>query len=198
MNKIAIDVVLLPPENIMDLAIQINKTEAEKGNSKGELNKVDFFPHLSLAMGIIKKEDFDKVIEIVRKISNKYQPQKLKLQKPYYVEGKDGQKSYAIMISKGYLKKLHKDLMNQLNPFLSFDATSKEIYNQEEEPDYVNQYKKIGSFDKYNPHITLRCKEITQKIPKQIFVAKRLAICHIGISTTCRKILFETELKEVR
>jgi hypothetical protein len=94
------------------------------------------------------------------------------------------------------LQSLHEDLMNQLNQFLSFDVTSKEIYNQEEEPNYINNYKEIGCFDKYEPHITLRCKKVTTNIPKQQFTTKRIAICHIGISTTCRKILFETELKK--
>ena len=61
MSRIAIDIVLLPPEKIMDLVIAINKEEAKKGNSKGELNKVDFLPHLSLAMGTIEEKNLEKV-----------------------------------------------------------------------------------------------------------------------------------------
>ena len=197
MTKIAIDVVLLLPNEIMNFVISINKNEEKQGNSKGELNAVDFLPHISLAMGVIKKEDWEKVTEIVAGVSEKFNQMKLEITEPYHVIGEDEVKSYGLRIIGDNLQQLHEELMSQLNPFLTFDATQKEIYKQEENPDYVNSYKEKGSFDKYEPHITLRCKEITQEIPKQKFIAKRIAICHIGRSTTCRKILFETKLKEV-
>ena len=197
MSRIAIDIVILPPEKIMDLVIAINKEEARKGNSKGELNKIDFLPHLSLAMGTIEEKDLEKVKDIVTKTSKEFKTMNLILSEPYYVISSDQKKAYALKIKGKQLQKFHELLMKRLDSFLSFDATKEEIYNQESEPAYINEYKEIGCFKKYEPHITVRCEELSYKTKEISFFAKRVAICHVGISTTCRKILFETELKEV-
>jgi len=197
MSKIAIDVVLLPPDEIMDFIIDINKNEEKQGNSKGALNKVNFLPHLSLAMGVIKKADFDKVIKIIATISEQFEEMNLEIGEPYFVTGEDEIKSYGLRVLGKHLQNFHEELMNQLGPFLTFDATREEIYKQEEDPDYVNTYKEKGSFENYEPHITLRCKEVTSEIPKIKFKGNRIAMCHIGKSTTCRKMLFETELRKI-
>jgi hypothetical protein len=194
MSRIAIDIVLLPPEKIMDLVIAINKEEAKKGNSKGELNKVDFLPHLSLAMGTIEEKNLEKVEEIVIKTSKEFNTMNLILSEPYYVISADNKKAYALRVKGKKLQRFHELLMRRLDSFLSFDAKKEDIYNQESEPTYVNGYKEIGCFRKYEPHITVRCKELSYKKKDISFFAKRVAVCHLGISTTCRKILFETEL----
>ena len=194
MSKIAINVVILPPEKIMDLVIAINKEEASRINSKGELNKIDFLPHLSLAMGTIKKEDLDRVKKIVTKTSQEFEIMNLILAEPYYVIKNENKRSYVLRVKGKQLQKFHERLMARLNSFLSFDATKEEIYNQESEPTYINKYKRIGCLRRYEPHITVRCKELSYKTKEISFLAKRVAICHVGISTTCRKILFETEL----
>ncbi|PIZ52138.1 hypothetical protein COY27_01460 [Candidatus Woesearchaeota archaeon CG_4_10_14_0_2_um_filter_33_13] len=194
MSRIAIDIVVLPPEKVMDQIIKINQSEAIKGNAKGELNKNDFLPHISLAMGIVDESKFVQVTEIVTSITKSISPVKLELIDYYFVVGEDGIKSYAIKVG-GQLHYLHKQLMSSLKNYFTHDATKEDMYNQETEPNYVNTYKKNDSFKNYVPHITIRCKEINTVLIKQEFIADRIAICHIGKSTTCRKILFETKLK---
>lgn len=58
MTKIAIDIVLLPPEEIMNKAIEINQQLADDGI---KLNKKDCLPHISLCMGVISEEDLPEI-----------------------------------------------------------------------------------------------------------------------------------------
>ena len=100
MTKIAIGIVILPPEAIMDKIIAINQKEAERGNARGPLAKDDFYPHISLAMGTIKKDDFDKVKKILTKILENQNPLKIELTEIDYAKKSDGSKSYALRVKK--------------------------------------------------------------------------------------------------
>ncbi|MDA2922754.1 hypothetical protein MYX07_05835 [Patescibacteria group bacterium AH-259-L07] len=63
------------------------------------------------------------------------------------------------------------------------------------EPDYINTYPALYSFEAFDPHITIRTKEEVglDDLP-MAFTATTVAACHVGIKTTCRKILFSVEL----
>ena len=53
MAKIAVDVVLLPSETIINRAIEANKQLLKQGIGEIVLNKEHYLPHISLAMGCI-------------------------------------------------------------------------------------------------------------------------------------------------
>ena len=48
--------VLLPPEEVMDICIEVNK----KGDADFELGKDDFVPHNSLCMAVVEEEKSTK------------------------------------------------------------------------------------------------------------------------------------------
>ena len=50
MAKIAVDVVLLPSEEMMDKAIEINRELLKRFDNKIILNKENCLPHISLAI----------------------------------------------------------------------------------------------------------------------------------------------------
>lgn len=200
MAKIAIDVVIIPPEEIMDKVIAINQKEAKKGNARGPLARDDFYPHISLAMGTIKRGDLNRVKKILTEILENKRPLKLEFTGIYYATKSDGSKSYAFKVKNNpYLRKIHEEIMDQLLPFFSYDATVKELYHQENEktepPGHVNKYRDKSSFKNFDPHLTLRCKEAKFNEFPLNFTASTIAICHVGTETTCRKILFQTTLK---
>jgi hypothetical protein len=186
--KLAIDIVLLPPEEIMDYVIEINKTEV----SKGELNKTDFLPHISLAMGVIEESNLEKLKIIVEGLFT--HPIKLQLDKFYYVEDYAKERSYGILIKGEKLQKMHEELMDKTKDLISYDATRENIYNQEAEPTAVNDFKEKYALENYQPHITIRCKEVNGELERKEFTINKIAICHLGVSTTCRKILIEKNL----
>ncbi len=200
-KKIAIDVVLLPPEEIMELCIGINREEAAKGNAKKELGRNDFIPHLSLAVGRVQKENFSKVKRLVQKIARKTVPLKLELVDLNYAIGSDGTKTYYLKIKNNKkLQQLHELIMKTLEPYLTYDATVADLYSKPGEqiqaPDYINQFRMKNSFEHFDPHITLWVRSSLFNDFPISFIPLTLAICHLGVGTTCRKILFSTSLKE--
>ena len=201
MKKIAVDIVIIPPKEIMDLVISINEKEARRGNSRGPLAKNDFYPHISLTMGTIKDKDLNKIKIILTGISEKQKPLKIELTGLAYAIKSDGSKTYGMKAKKTKeIQKLHEELMNKLLPYFSYDATVEEIYKKEKEetkaPGHINSYREKYSFENFDPHLTLRCKEVEFDNFPIIFTASTIAICHVGTETTCRKILFKTGLKD--
>ena len=71
MSKIAIDIVLLPPEEVMDICIEVNKEIKDKLFT---LQKKDFIPHNSLCIGIIKEEKLSTVFETIKKLKKELKP----------------------------------------------------------------------------------------------------------------------------
>lgn len=195
MTKIAIDVVLLPPDEIMDLALQINQRAVEKGEAGIKLDKNNRIPHLSLLMGVIDEEDLTKIQPIIEEITSELRSLSLTIDAIK-------QQCFAIAENK-QLQQLHEELIAKVDPFLSHKG-SKEMYLEEPEYNFVedfdlwvNEFINKFSHKEFFPHVTIHSPEENPvDLPIQ-FVASRFAICHLGARNTCRKILFETKLKEV-
>ena len=67
LNKRAVDIVLLPSEEIMDAALQMNQELLLRFGKKIVLNPNNCLPHLSLAMGALREEDLpDAMVLAVR------------------------------------------------------------------------------------------------------------------------------------
>ena len=64
-SKIAIDVVLIPPDYIVQHAIDINKTFPETSAENYVLDAKTCIPHITLLMGLITRE---QVSEVSRKL----------------------------------------------------------------------------------------------------------------------------------
>ncbi len=64
----------------------------------------------------------------------------------------------------------------------------------EQDRKWVREFAEASSFGHYYPHITLGQAKPQQQPYEQAFTASRLALCHLGRTCTCRKILAEAEL----
>ncbi len=188
MTKIAIDVVLLLPENIMDKAIEINKRFA---NDPIELNKKNCLPHISLCMGVLEEENLPKVEEIISEISRQFS-------KLFLTIDKINSRHVCFEIKNNEtLQKLHEEIMAKLFPYLSYDATTDMLFSPppvvEKTLTRINNYRS-ASFEKFYPHITLGISKVEDKELNIEFTVSKLAICHLGNCCTCRKIIISSEL----
>jgi len=196
MLKKIIDIVLLPPENIMDICIKINKQDP---HAFSDLNKKNNFPHISLAMGAVKTKKLPTIKNTIKKITSSFKPINLKIIKASYIITPANIKSYQLNFEKNNaIIKLHISIMNNLADFLTYDVQSDMFYKDNHEKidevsmHWVKTYKaKAGNPNNFNPHISLKCTKTDYKNFPIKFKASQLAICSMGKHGTCREILFK-------
>jgi 2'-5' RNA ligase len=192
MNKFAVDLVFLLPDEVLNKAWEINQY---LDTAKIDFAQKDIYPHLSLMMGVLAEEDLDHAISILRQTGKKYSSIPLTIHK---IVNK-GVVSFEIKKNSA-LKDLHENLIQDFEPILSFDATVEMFYKPEQVKenavDYVNEFVKKYSRENFWPHITLGFGSQVEDSLHIPFIADRLALCHLGKHCTCRNILAETHLKE--
>ena len=118
--KIAIDVVLLPPEEIIDKAIEINK-ELIKQNDRVILNKENCIPHISLCMGVIEEEALPEIQKILQNVSEQFSSVEIEIEKlRIYTSPFDGLKASSFQIKKEEkLQAFHEEIVRKLEHFFS-------------------------------------------------------------------------------
>lgn len=199
MNK-AIDVVLLPSEEMMDYAIKINEELLKYFDKKIILNNKSCLPHISLAMGCIDTKDVSEIADILKTISQQFSPMELEATEIHANKTPAGKKVSVLKIENTTdLQLLHETITKGLEPYLSFNATAGTVYNPSEVGettlDWINNYKSKASFENFSPHITVGYGE-TDVISLPVkFTASTLALCHLGNHCTCRDILTSVELR---
>jgi len=206
-DKIAVDVVLLPPAEIMDKAIEVNQALPKifEFDNKIVLNKQNCLPHISLAMGCIKKEDIPEIDTVLKEIAKKFSPITLTIPDIRAGTIQTSEKVSRFKIEKTTdLQSMHETAMNKLSPYFTYNVSLDMIYalpdQQVEEVTtyWIKNYQKESSFDKFYPHITIGFGEVESensglKFPIQFSVSK-LALCHLGNCCTCREMVLLNEL----
>ncbi|MBP6912137.1 MAG: hypothetical protein KBB88_02975 [Candidatus Pacebacteria bacterium] len=190
-NKIAIDIVLLLPEEINILCYDINATS----NKKEYVDFKDGYnPHITLGMGCILKselENFKNDLEILLK-DQKF----LDLQ----IIGFDTGKPAWLSIHKSVeLRNLHNNIFNLIKKYSKYTANKEDFFEIEEIFDslvnWVNTFEDKQSGDKYDPHISIG-KDIHYIFEKEIsFKAGIAGLFQIGKHGTCKNELARFMLK---
>ena len=70
-DMIAVDIVLLPPPDIRDEAIRINKELSARYDNEITLTKTACLAHITLAMACIKKGDMDGIKKALSSLARK-------------------------------------------------------------------------------------------------------------------------------
>ncbi len=190
--KLAIDVVLLPSKEIIDLAIKINKTDP----FGRILARNDWIPHISLFMGLIEEQDIEKISKAIEDIVKEFPPLDLEITEVTYYGEKEGMKNHGFKIKNiPKIQKIHEKLMEQLKEFLTTKAISENFVGEGASPEYINGFEEKSSFENFSPHITLRTHEVQYDSFPISFTSSEIALFHMGKNNTCRKLLFKKELK---
>lgn len=202
MGKIAIDVVLLPSEEMMDKAIEINKELLKEYDNKIVLDKQKCLPHISLCMGCVKEEDLLEIEKVLRDISLNFSKMNLiagKLEPEIIPTGKIV--SGMVIKNTRELQSIHERVMKKLWNFLSYDVKIPMLFNPPEVEEvtlyWIKHYdEKYHNPSLFNPHITVGFGE-TDKFHFPIqFTTSKLAMCQLGNYCTCRKVLMSHSLGE--
>jgi len=200
MGNKAVDVALLPSEQMADRVIRANRELVEKFASEIILDKQNCLPHISLAMGCIDDGDIPDVAQILTVIADKHPLESLKVIGIGIETNSAGEKVSAFGIQKTRkLQLLHEEIMNQLEPYMSSDASADMLYPSGEITAstllWIKYYREKAAFKHFLPHITIGYGEPDAADLPMEFAVSELAVCHLGNHCTCRKILASVRLK---
>ena len=199
MPLIAVDVVLLPSEEMMNIAIQANKELLQQNPQKIALDKVSCLPHISLAMGCIQKKNISEIEILLKNITRENSIGVLSATCVCVQKNSTGETVSVLQIENTYsLQRLHEQLMQKLVPFFSYEVRADMILGNGSVSKttllWIKNYPEKSSYGNYFPHITLGYGEIIiTNIPIQFSVSK-LALCHLGNHCTCKKVLAAVDL----
>ena len=201
MAEIAVDIVLLPSEEMADKAIAANKELLKQYAHKIVLDKVICLPHISLAMGCIDDIDIDEIDTILRTIAKETSLGQLNAVGIKTETNQAGEKVSVLEIEKTEaLQSLHEEVMKRLEPYFSYDVRADMVLSSAQTSqstlDWIKNYPEKSSFEKFYPHITIGYGEIeTFSFPIN-FEASKLALCHLGNHCTCKVILASVNLEQ--
>ncbi len=200
MAKIAVDIVLLPSEEMADKAIAANKELLKRYTAKIVLDKENCLPHISLAMGCIDKKDIDKIDEILKTITKETTLGQLNAIGIHTGTNRAGEKVSVFQIEKiEALQSLHEEVMKKLAAYLSYDVRAEMLLSlsetNESTLDWIKNYPEKSSFENFFPHITIGYGEIINFSFPIKFNVPKLALCHLGNHCTCRKVLISSNLQ---
>lgn len=200
LNKLAIDIVLLPSKEIMEAAYRFNRELLRRTEGKIVLDQNHSLPHLSLAMGAMKEEDIPAAADILEGIASHFPPIDLVFTEIDAGPLATGKAVTTWKVERtAVLQALHETVMKRIMPLLTNDATAEDFIDDPRvlptSVDWVNRYTTAAAFEHFSPHITLGAGALEPNTPfPPRGTASRLALCHLGNDCTCRKILFETML----
>ncbi|MDO8626679.1 MAG: hypothetical protein Q7K39_04505 [Candidatus Magasanikbacteria bacterium] len=201
MKNYAIDIIVLPPKNIMRRCVKISRKFSHLDRYPFPLNLKDNLPHISLFFGVVSEKNLLKVAWVVKNIAAEYASLPLKLTR-FNSDVMAGEPMHFLDLEiTKKLRYLQNKIIAAATPLTSRQAEKKMFYIKPGEHFnpitklWVKKYLKTSIGKKFSPHITLRTSKIkTIKLPIN-FNASALAIGHFGDKCTVRKILYKAILK---
>ncbi len=199
MTQIAVDVVLIPSQELMDIAIEINRELLKQHPNKIILDRKNYLPHISLAMGCINRKNIIDIEIILSKIAEKYRMGSLHVTGAYAETNSAGEKVSVLKIERTEkLQLLHERIMQKMLDFFSNEVTSDMVLSDTPVSEstllWIKNYPGKSSYKDFSPHITLGYGEIKTGFFPVKFTVSKLALCHLGNNCTCRKVLATAEL----
>ncbi|MEO5980591.1 MAG: 2'-5' RNA ligase family protein [Chryseolinea sp.] len=199
-TRLAIDIVILPPEQVMDLAIEWNKHLAKKHLQSILLGKTISLPHISLLMGCLAKNQMASAHAALTDIANGTKSLDLRITRNRDVGEVTSPVVTLDIESTPALLSLHENIVDTFKSLLTQDAKASEI--DDTPPITHSSLKWISNFmadqchENFWPHITVGHGNSEKVQTEYNFTATRLAIFHLGNHCTCKTLLFETTLKD--
>lgn len=199
-ENLAVDVVLIPENRILDLSIDINKKLIERtGDSSIVLGKSACLPHISLAMAGIPSSRTEGIMQELSEAVAGLLPYNAKFRDfasietspGFYVSGMDIVRDEKLMEIQERIAGVIKNYRCEEILPENFSGDTSEITRFSTE--YSGSYLEKQTGENFSPHITLGHGDVRELggIPDDpgSFTCNRLAICHLGNHCTCSGIL---------
>ncbi|MBU1199550.1 MAG: 2'-5' RNA ligase family protein [Nanoarchaeota archaeon] len=193
--KLAVDIALIPPNKVLDWIININKN-LKQSKDFFFLNKKNFLPHISLVMSVIDSKDLKSIKKALSSLTQKHSKIDICLSDIKVYKRQNVVVSGLKIKKSPELQALHEDILKTLKPFFSYKSNKEMFFPPINSlPNYWQlKLHRILIKKLFSPHLTLG-----RGTPKKIklpytFKTSKLALCHLGKHSTCRKILASVKL----
>jgi 2'-5' RNA ligase len=198
-DTVAVDVVLLPPGPIMDMAIGANRTLLAGNPDKGiRLDHENCLPHITVAMLPVRSGDIPEVVARVDRITRQCSPMVVTIDAVAKHRTGTGETAPVFHILRAEILQLfHKTVMNAVTPYAAPPAGPGMFAGEASAPsvECLPRFRKAGAYERYSPHITLGFGDLPELIPgidlPVRFEVTSAAVCHLGTHCTCRRVLAE-------
>ncbi len=204
----AIDIVLVPPKEVIDLCLQVNAKAKSLGKSFFTLSQNDFIPHISLTLGCVEEASIPLITEKLRKLSEEQLALNLELTglKTYTKANGDKTVYFEVKIS-DELRELHESSIKIAKPYLVSCSDASVLVEGEKTGiaessfNILNNYVEDYAFENYHAHISIGSFDFeekesvvsNEKFPLS-FKASTLSLFQVGNRCTCREKLFSMNL----
>jgi len=192
--KIAVDVALLPSDEMAGAAIEANRELLKLRPDKIVLDRYNCLPHISLAMGCIEEGDVADIAQSLQRIAGQLAPGQLNFIGIHVGTNSAGEKVSVIGVERTQkLQTLHEEVVRVLGPYFSYDVTADMVLGPppacESTLLWIRNYPENSSYEKFLPHMTIGYGRLDDFAFPTRFTAAKLALCHLGNHCTCRKVL---------
>jgi len=198
MSRYAIDVVILPPEPVMDLAVAWNKRLSYLEDQSIILNFTDTLPHVSLLMGCLTTARLLEATAMLNKIVRSRPSIPVDITGLQFTDGSHPVAALDIALS-DELAEFQYVLLEAFRPLITQDVQEADLFDpppvSASAIEWINRFVPEQCYERFWPHITLGHGRPVEKQESLSFKARRIAICHLGNHCTCRKILAEATLQ---
>jgi hypothetical protein len=194
MAKIAVDVILLPSEAMVNQVIKANKNLLKQYAGRIILDKKNCLPHISLAMGCMDERHITHIEKILKSIAETYKPGRLRIVGINIGTNSLGEKVSSFEVERTErIMLLHKEVMRRMTPYFSYNVTAEMVLSPPKASEstllWIKNFPEKSAFENFFPHITLGYGQVDNPSFTAEFTASKLTLCHLGNHCTCRKIL---------
>ena len=200
MNRIAIDVVLLPDEAMTAQTLHTNADLVRRCGSEIVLHPRTCLPHITLAMGGIERSAVDSVAQSLRQIAQTCSPGDLVVTGVVTSLNTRGQSVSAFAVAKTKaMQTLHEQVMEAIQPHCGGEVVAEMIHGDKPVAEttlaWIRNFRGKAAFGAYFPHITIGYGTVTEPMTFPMpFKAPLLAVCHLGNHCACREVLAHVQL----
>jgi 2'-5' RNA ligase len=205
---LALDVALLLPPDVRDLAVRLSSSLSEPASPKLEPKesaspkpeaKADFrldadhLPHITLTQQFVRVEEVDAAFERIDETLRGERPLSVRV-----TGGGKGHSSVWMAIERTEaIASLHERLMESLRGLERPGGTAAAFFEGDArvgDVAWVTGYRLKSSLSAYHPHVTLGYAAEPPAIEPFTFEASSVAACHLGRFCSCRMVLRSWEL----
>lgn len=197
MSDIAINIAIIPPIKLQELAIWLSKN-LHGGTDKVELSIQDYIPHITLLFWCIDRSKVWELQKILDKHTRTIQPLQIYLKgvKESAIETGDIWSSLEIKQTPE-LQQLYETIIEYIKPLLSYEDITPSLYYEPHTIeritlDWTKKHKQKSSKDIYQPHLSLWIWKWIKDLSGEDFISKEIGIFQIWRYSTCRSKVWES------